>query len=145
MIGRNALEFLHPDDLEISRDEMRAARRRLRTRSVDSRYVHKDGRLVTLSWMGTWSEPVRRHFFIGRDMTESRLAQEALRESEQLARGIIDTALDAFVRVDESDRILDWNPQAEKMFGWPREEVLGKVLVDLIVPEAQRAGHEGGP
>ncbi len=139
MIGRNALEFLYPDDLEISRNGMRAARRRLRTRSFDSRYVHKDGRLVTLSWMGTWSEPVRRHFYIGRDMTESRLAQEALHESEQLARGIIDTALDAFVRVDEDDRILDWNPQAEKIFGWPREEVLGKVLVDLIVPEAQRA------
>ena len=48
---------------------------------------------MTLSWMGTWSEPVRRYFFVGRDMTESRLAQETLRESEQLARGIIDTKL----------------------------------------------------
>ena len=54
---------------------------------------------MTLSWMGTWSEPVRRHFFVGRDMTESRRAQETLRESEQLARGIIDTALDAFVQI----------------------------------------------
>ena len=63
------------------------ARRGQRAQNTDSRYLHKDGRIVTLSWMGTWSEPVRRYFFVGRDMTESRLAQETLRESEQLARG----------------------------------------------------------
>ena len=89
---RGELAFVVHDDVEISREEMRAARRRLRTRSVDSRYIHKDGRFVTLSWMGKWSEPVRRHFFIGRDMTESRLAQQALHESEQLARGIMSDA-----------------------------------------------------
>ena len=59
-------------------------------------------------------------------MTESRLAQESLRESEQLARGIIDTALDAFVQMDESGTVTDWNSQAEKIFGWPRDEALGK-------------------
>ena len=52
MIGRNASEFLHPDDLEISREEMRLARRGKRARNSDSRYIHKDGRIVTLSWMG---------------------------------------------------------------------------------------------
>ncbi len=128
MIGRNASEFLHPDDLEISRKEMRAGAARTARADTDSRYIHKDGRVVTLSWMGTWSEPVRRYFFVGRDMTESRLAQETLRESEQLARGIIDTALDAFVQIDESGSILNWNSQAEKIFGWSREEVLGQEL-----------------
>ena len=123
MIGRNASEFLHPDDLEISRDELRLARRGKRARNTDSRYIHKDGRIVTLSWMGTWSEPVRRYFFVGRDMTESRLAQETLRESEQLARGIIDTALDAFVQIDESGRVRSWNSQAEKIFGWSHDDV----------------------
>ena len=85
--------------------------------------------------MGAWSEPVRRYFFVGRDMTESRLAQETLRESEQLARGIIDTALDAFVQIDERGIIRDWNSQAEKIFGWSRDEAIGKKLGELIVPE----------
>jgi PAS domain S-box-containing protein len=66
-------------------------------------------------------------------MTESRLAQETLRESEQLARGIVNTALDAFVQNDESNSIVDWNLQAEAMFGWSREEALGKNLIDLII------------
>lgn len=138
MIGHSATEFLHPDDLEISRKEMRLARRGQRAPNTDSRYVHKDGRVVTLSWMGTWSEPVRRYFFVGRDMTESRLAQETLRESEQLARGIIDTALDAFVQIDESGSILNWNSQAEKIFGWPRKDALGKNFVELIIAETER-------
>ena len=102
MIGRNASDFLHA---RRSRDQPRGnapARRGQRAQNTDSRYVHKDGRIVTLSWMGTWSEPVKRYFFVGRDMTESRLAQETLRESEQLARGIIDTALDAFIQIDEN-------------------------------------------
>ena len=127
-----------PDDLEISQKEMRLARRGQRAQNTDSRYVHKDGRIVMLSWMGTWSEPVRRYFFVGRDMTESRLAQETLRESEQLARGIIDTALDAFVQIDESGSILNWNSQAEKIFGWPRKDALGKNFIELIIAESER-------
>lgn len=144
MIGRNASEFLLPDDLEISRKEMRLVRRGQPAQNTDSRYVHKDGRLVTLSWMGTWSEPVRRYFFVGRDMTESRRAQETLRESEQLARGIIETALDAFVQTDESSSILNWNSAAEKIFGWPRKDALGKSLIDLIVVEADRDRLKAG-
>ena len=77
-------------------------------------------------------------------MTESRLAQETLRESEQLARGIIDTALDAFVQIDESGRILNWNSQAEKIFGWSHDEALGQKLGELIIPEIHRAGHASG-
>jgi PAS domain S-box-containing protein len=138
MVGHSAIDFIHGEDLDNTREEMRTARRGRQTQNFDSRYVHKDGRIVTLSWMGTWSEPVGRHFFVGRDMTESRRAQETLRESEQLARGIIDTALDAFVQIDEHGRILSWNPQAEKLFGWPREDALGKSFIDLIVAEEDR-------
>jgi PAS domain S-box-containing protein len=144
MIGHSAIEFICVDDLDSTREEMRAARTGQLTRNFDCRYVHKDGRIVTLSWMGTWSEPVRRHFFIGRDMTESRRAQETLRESEQLARGIIDTALDAFIQIDENGTVSDWNSQAERIFGWSRGEALGRNLGELIIPEIHRAAHKAG-
>jgi PAS domain S-box-containing protein len=144
MIGHSAVEFSYGGDLDSTREEMRAARRGRHTRNFDSRYVHKNGRIVTLSWMGTWSEPVRRYFFVGRDMTESRLAQETLRESEQLARGVIDTALDAFIQMDENGAISQWNSQAERIFGWSRIEALGKDLSQLIIPELHRAAHKSG-
>jgi PAS domain S-box-containing protein len=144
MIGHGAIRFIYSDDLNNTRDEMRAARRRNHTRNFDTRFIHSSGRIVNLSWMGAWSEPVHRHFFIGRDMTESRIAQESLRESEQLARGIIDTALDAFVQMKEDGIISDWNSQAETMFGWSRSEALGKRLSELIIPDHHRDTHEAG-
>jgi PAS domain S-box-containing protein len=144
MIGRSGEDFIHPDDLEMSRADMRATRRGERTKISDTRVLHKDGRSVPLSWLGTWSEPVKRFFFVGRDMTETLRAQQTLRESEQLARGIIETALDAFVQMDERGCITDWNSQAEKIFGWPRGDAIGKRLVELVVPERHRAAHRAG-
>jgi PAS domain S-box-containing protein len=84
MIGHNATEFIHPDDLEKTRDEMRAARRGRAKRSFEARYPHRDGHDVTLNWMGTWSEPVKRHFFIGRDLTEKQAAETQFRQAQKM-------------------------------------------------------------
>src|SRR5262249_19620432 len=81
---------------------------------------------------------------IARDITERKRAREALADSEQMARGIIATALDAFVQMDAAGRIREWNPQAEKILGWSREEAVGQVLADLIVPERFRTQHREG-
>jgi signal transduction histidine kinase len=53
-------------------------------RNFETRYVHKDGQAVTLTWMGTWSEPVRRHFFVGRDLTEKRAAEAQFRQAQKM-------------------------------------------------------------
>ena len=84
MIGRSATEFIYPDDLENTRNEMRAARRGRQMRNFETRYVHKEGRPVMLTWMGTWSEPVRRHFFIGRDLTEKQAAEAQIRQVQKM-------------------------------------------------------------
>ncbi len=84
MIGHSAVEFIHPDDLESTREEMRSARRGRHMRNFETRYVHKDGQAVTLTWMGAWSEPVRRHFFVGRDLTEKRAAEAQFRQAQKM-------------------------------------------------------------
>jgi signal transduction histidine kinase/CheY-like chemotaxis protein len=84
MIGHSAIEFIHPDDLDSTRAEMRAARRGRQMRNFETRYVSKDGESVTLTWMGTWSEPVRRHFFVGRDLTEKQEAEARLRQVQKM-------------------------------------------------------------
>ena len=84
MIGHSAIQFIHPDDLENTRNEMRAARRGRQMRNFETRYVHKDGHAVKLTWMGTWSEPVRRHFFIGRDLTEKEAAEAQIRQAQKM-------------------------------------------------------------
>jgi PAS domain S-box-containing protein len=84
MIGHSAIEFIHPDDLDSTREEMRSARRGRHMRNFETRYVHKDGQAVTLTWMGVWSEPVRRHFFVGRDLTEKRAAEAQFRQVQKM-------------------------------------------------------------
>ena len=84
MIGHSAVEFIHPDDLERTREEMRMARRGQLMRNFETRYVHNDGHAVTLTWMGAWSEPVRRHFFVGRDLTEKLSAEAQFRQAQKM-------------------------------------------------------------
>jgi len=59
-------------------------------------------------------------------------------EQERKARIILDRAYDAFIELDTNNAIVDWNTRAELTFGWKREEVLGKLLSDLIVPKRHR-------
>ncbi|WMT76761.1 PAS domain S-box protein [Bradyrhizobium sp. Ash2021] len=71
-----------------------------------------------------------------RDITAQKIAQEALLESEQMARDVIENALEAFIQTDEQGCILQWNPQAEAIFGWSRQEAMGKHPTELMLPEA---------
>ena len=85
MIGRSASEFIHPDDLEDTRNEMREARHGGAMRNFECRYRHKDGRNVaTLAWTGVWSDAEQRHFFIGRDVTEARKRDEQLAQAQKM-------------------------------------------------------------
>ena len=68
----------------------------------------------------------------------------ALLDSEATARGIVDTALDAFIQMDERGIVIDWNPQAQAIFGWSRAEAIGKELAGLIVPASHRPLHRDG-
>jgi PAS domain S-box-containing protein len=69
---------------------------------------------------------------------------EALTREVEERRSITDTALDAFVQIDQAGIVVEWNPQAEATFGWPRQEAIGQLLGALIVPPAQRERHTLG-
>ncbi len=75
---------------------------------------------------------------------ERQQMQRALRDSEERARSIIDTSYDAFVSIDTDGKIVIWNAQAEKMFGWSRAEAIGRTLPETIIPPQYRQAHEQG-
>jgi PAS domain S-box-containing protein len=77
-------------------------------------------------------------------VVERQRAEQALRASEERARLVIDTAYDAFIAIEGHGLVTDWNSQAERTFGWSRQEALGQPLRDLIVPPQYRAAHERG-
>ena len=70
--------------------------------------------------------------------------QQELRESELRYRSIVDSAFDAIISIDKRNLITEFNPAAEALFGWNRQQVLGRDLCDTIIPAALREGHRRG-
>lgn len=71
-------------------------------------------------------------------------AERHLSDATQRLQALIGSANDAVVTIDERSSIIDWNHAAQRMFGWSREEALGRTLTELIVPAPfRRLHHEG--
>ncbi len=75
-----------------------------------------------------------------RDVTAYRRADDSARESAARLAGIIESAMDGIVSIDEEQRIVLVNPAAEAMFGYRERELIGHSL-DVLVPEVARAAH----
>ncbi|MBU0641147.1 MAG: PAS domain S-box protein [Planctomycetes bacterium] len=77
---------------------------------------------------------------VARNITEQKRAAETLRESEELFRTVVGASWDAMVAIDDQGLITIFNPAAEKMFKYSREEMLGQPL-DLLMPAEYREQH----
>ncbi len=79
-----------------------------------------------------------------RDITSRKHAEEALRRSETRKAAVLETALDAIISIDQDGKIIEWNPAAERIFGYSRELALGRDLAELIVPKSNHELHRKG-
>jgi PAS domain S-box-containing protein len=77
---------------------------------------------------------------VTRDISDRSKAGMAILESRRRMEGIVQSAMDAIITIDEQQRIVLFNPAAEKVFGISSDEILGKPVTELI-PERLRAGH----
>jgi PAS domain S-box-containing protein len=59
-------------------------------------------------------------------------------------RPILETALDAVVVMKSDGVVADWNDRAVGVFGWSRDEAVGRIMADLIIPERYREAHRKG-
>ena len=78
------------------------------------------------------------------DITERKRADVALAKAEGSRLAVWQSSLDAIITMDELGNITDFNPAAEKMFGYPAADVVGQSLADKIIPPALREGHRRG-
>lgn len=70
-----------------------------------------------------------------RDVTRERLAEAALRETRLHLAAVVESSQDAIIAVDLAGRINAWNRGAEQLFGYPREEIVGRPIVTIVPPE----------
>jgi len=78
------------------------------------------------------------------EIAEHTKTQASLQESETRIRHIIDSAMDAVIAMDVQGRVTEWNPTAERLFGWSRVEMLGQDLAVHIIPVEFRQAHHHG-
>jgi len=114
----------------------------------ETQKLRRDGSLidvsVTLSPIRDLTGAVVGLSAVGRDITGSRQAVEALRSSEARKGAILDSALDAIVTMNHEGRIEEFNPAAERTFGLAAADVIGRRLSEVIIPPAQRDAHDTG-
>jgi PAS domain S-box-containing protein len=79
-----------------------------------------------------------------RDVTEKRRTEWVMRQNEARKTAILDTALDCIITMDHEGTIVEFNPAAEKTFGFSREQVIGQELCQFIIPPSQRESHRKG-
>jgi PAS domain S-box-containing protein len=116
MTSTTFMAITHPEDLEADLGNMKKlVAGEIGEFTMEKRYFHKDGSLVwvNLTVSPTWrsSEKPEYHIAIVEDITRRKQAEAALRESEQHSRSIIDSALDAVVAIDQTGKLIDWNPR----------------------------------
>jgi len=94
-------------------------------------FYYREGRLVKM--IGSMS-----------DITDRKKSEEKAKESEETRKLIMESALDAIVGINTNGEIIIWTPQAEKIFGWSKEEITGKKIADTIIPHTYRQQHIAG-
>lgn len=137
LIGRNAGEIFQPDPWDMLLAEVRRQHdSKGRCSFVEQMLFRLDGNTISVEicatptvFDGKPAVQMLAHEIIGRSSdTEIRS------RSEELKTAILEAAFDAIIFIDGKGMIHEWNPAAGKIFGYTREEVLGKLLDDLIVP-----------
>ncbi len=139
MVGAH-IDVLYPPERVGEEDRLlrRIARGEVVEQYISDR-IRRDGSRVTVSLaMSPISNPDGTVVGVA---SMSRNASERLRAEAKL-RGLLEAAPDAILGVDSSGLILLANAQAERLFGYRRDELIGQP-VEILVPQSARAGHPG--
>jgi PAS domain S-box-containing protein len=77
-------------------------------------------------------------------LQREREAANRARESEARKSAIVESAFDSLIVIDPAGRIVEFNPAAERTFGYTRDQVLGSDMAELIIPDRLRQRHRNG-
>jgi PAS domain S-box-containing protein len=147
IIGRPVVEIIGAEALEAVRPYIGAVLQghrvayetevpypRIGRRFLDINYVpDKDDEGNVRGWVASIN-----------DITERKRVEQEHRQIETLKGAILDSALDCIISIDHEGKVIEFNPAAEKTFGYTRAEAMGKLMAELIVPHRLRERHHRG-
>jgi len=148
LVGKTGIDILLDEENAIKMKNQIAERKEGQSNVYELQLKKKNGEKVSvmISAAPYYDENNRVVGSVGihLDITKRKKAEQAIRESSEKLQLILGTSLDAIITIDETSVVTDWNPSAEKIFGFKQSEAVGALLSDLIVPVEMRERHNKG-
>jgi two-component system cell cycle sensor histidine kinase/response regulator CckA len=135
------IEFVHPDDKQTTLDKMTRQLQKGFSLNFENRYICKDGSLRWLSWRAIFNRDEGITYATARDITEHKRAEEALQESEERFRILLDQSFDG-IFIHENFMILDLNQRMADILGYSLSELLYTSITKHITPASQKLVQE---
>ncbi len=139
VVGRSALEFLSPEDVQyIIHNFEDFTTNPGHPVAMEVRFRHKDGswRVIDTITNNLVNDPTVMGFVVNaRDITERKKAEQTLKEREEHFRALIENSLDGIAILDADLCITYESPSAEKIVGYRFEDLIGKNILTLIHPD----------
>ena len=142
MTGRHYTDFVHPDDVQASRNEVVKVEEEGETLHFLNRYRRRDGTYRWLQWRARAVGDSKELYAVARDITESRETNEKLVEQQSLLEAITSSARDAILMIDNHGNVTYWNEAATCLFGYSGEEIKGRNLHQILVPAQSMIAHQ---
>ncbi len=145
MLGKNLLDFVEP----IMAEKIKTIMKKFNDKVIKGQYEYafprKDGKRISTNLaISTLTDdqgkPIGALALVS-DITQRKCLEDELRASEERFRAISTHAMDAIILVNQDDKIIYWNPSAEKTFGFSATEATGKKLSELVIPPKGHKNH----
>ncbi|MEJ6522368.1 PAS domain S-box protein [Shewanella bicestrii] len=106
----------------------------------------KDGQLFPIALSVSQMSIDNRAMFIGlvKDLSEAKRKEIAAAKTESVLLATLAASQDCLITIDMSGKVIEFNLAATRLFGYSREEAVGALLEDLIIPDEHHHGHRQG-
>jgi PAS domain S-box-containing protein len=136
--------LVHPEDRELVWKGLSEARQNRKPYAAEFRVVRSDEAVRWITARGKFyyasNGDAERMLGMAVDITDRKQAEQKLHESQEQLAGIVGSAMDAIIAINEEQRIVLFNTAAEKMFGCTAVEAIGSTA-DRFIPQRFRAEH----
>lgn len=147
VVGKNIYDFIHPDYKEKYRKTRTDVIENNKVKSVAIGLITKQNELVIVEGQISCSYKMGQPQYtrcVFKNTTNKQRNEKIVRESERRLKAFLSSGPDAVIIINGYQEILEWNPKAEAIFGFSREEISGKTLTETIIPPQYREAHLKG-
>ncbi len=138
IMGKPFLEFIHPDDVQPTADQMKALDTGKEVIGFENRYRCKSGEYRWFRWMATPDKETQLIYAVAHDITDLKEAELSIKEKEQRFRDLFESSVDAIFVESYDGVVLDVNPAACQLHHMAYEEFVGQSIFDLIPNEIRK-------